>query len=929
MSADPNAALDRARRIALTILGEVRQPTPADLDGAIAGAIAAMTVNGPTIDPVALRRRLSADISVFVGESAVLEDPDADHRPWLDARRTEIEWSFWKAYRDHTARNVPPTVIRSLDRLTDEVLGLMEDPSREGPWDTRGMVVGSVQSGKTSNYTALICKAADAGYNFIVVLAGLHNSLRSQTQARLDEGFLGLDSRLSLTNSQTRAIGVGGGGRRHPSVTTLTSSEELGDFSIQVASRVAGRIDEQSRPVLLVVKKHKRILENLIAWITQTNGQHDPDTGRAVVRRFPLLVIDDEADNASVNTRDDDPGGDEETDPTVINRLIRTLLHSFDRSALVSYTATPFANIFIDGDQPHSIYGEDLFPRSFIIQIKPPSDYIGPARVFGIPAAEDPDGDGDPGLPVIRLLADNEEWLPTGHRKDTTPSALPASLREALKAFLLVCAARAARGQINVHNSMLIHVTRFVDVQSLICDEVQDEIDALRQRITGGDTQLASDLERLWHDDFEPTSSEFPEDLRSTPVTWAEVLAQLPAASGRIRVLQINGTARDALSYSDHPDGVSVVAIGGDKLSRGLTLEGLSISYYLRASRMYDTLMQMGRWFGYRPGYADLIRIYTTDELVSWYRDITIAAEELNGKFREMARVGSRPTRFSLYVRHSPAGLLVTANAKMRSGRKMLLSFSDDVIETIGFPPDEKMQRENSDLVERFLIAATADAKAESSRDRHHQWVEVRGEQVAAMLDAWHASDRAQKARGPLLARFIRDCIPRSQLTDWTVVLIDNSSADQSVRFAGMDVGLTTRAPYYGRKAGRPIPPPGADYAIRRLGDKEHETLDLTPDELARARADQAALQQAARQRAVDSGDEPDRVKEPSIGPCARRQRPASRGLMVLYLLDPANTLFAGALAQIPAFLVSFPVIADAPRIEYIIPRRYWEQEAG
>jgi Z1 domain len=929
VSTDLGGSLEWARRVALTILGEVRQPTPADLDNAIAGAIAAGSIQGLTIDAGALHRRLSGDIAVFVGASAVLDDPDADHRPWLDACRGRVDfWRFWEAYRDHMARNVPDRVVRSLDRFTDDILGRLEDPHREGPWDTRGMVVGSVQSGKTSNYTGLICKAADAGYNFIVVLAGLHNSLRSQTQARLDEGFLGLDSRPAVTGSQTSAIGVGAGGRRHPAVTTLTSSEERGDFSVAVASRLASRIDERSPPVLLVVKKNRIILENLINWVTQNNGRVDPDTGRVVVRGFPLLVIDDEADNASVNTKDDDPGGDEETDPTTINRLIRTLLNSFERSALVSYTATPFANIFIDGELPHTAYGEDLFPRSFIIQLPPPTNYIGPARVFGIPAAEDPEGIGDPGLAVIRVLADNEAWLVTGHRKDAVPAAIPPSLREALRAFILVCAARAARGQVGVHNSMLIHVTRFVDVQREVSEQVQDEVDSLRQRISGGDADLLAELEGLWTDDFLATTAAVEPALRGGEITWRDVRAQLPGAAGRIRVMEINGSARDALTYSDHPDGISVIAIGGDKLSRGLTLEGLSVSYYLRASKMYDTLMQMGRWFGYRPGYGDLIRIYTTGELVAAYRDITIAAEELNGKFREMARVGSKPTRFALYVRSSPAGLLVTAPAKMRSGRKMFVSFSEDVIETIGFPADTGLQRGNARAVELLLRAETAAGSAFPPAGHRHRWGPVRGEQIAIMLDSWHSGARAQKARGPLLAQFIRDRIRHHDLTDWTIILISSSAATHVVEFADLDVGLTVRAPYDGRGP-RQEPPPGADYNIKRLGDQRIETLDLDADEQRRAEHAQSTQHEAAIARAIERGEDPSLVRRPAIGPLARQIRPPSRGLLVLYLLDPAGTTLEGIVEYVPGFLVSFPRIEGARGIEYVIPRRYWSQEAG
>jgi len=927
MTIDNDAALDRARRIALTLLAEHRQPTPEHLSDAVGAAVAATMHYGTPIDPDVLRRRLAGDISVFVGDAAVLFDPDADHRPWLDAKRSSIDWRFWNAYADHTSRRVPRDVVRSLDRITDDVLDRFEDPTRPGPWDTRGMVVGSVQSGKTANYAGLICKAADAGYNFIVVLAGLHNSLRSQTQARLDEGFLGVDSRLSVAGGQTRRLGVGAGGRVHPSVQTLTSSDERGDFSIQVASRLAARIDRDSRPYLLVIKKNKRILENLINWISQSNADRDPSTDRLVIRGFPLLVIDDEADNASVNTNDP---YDDDTDPTAINGLIRQLLHSFDRSALVSYTATPFANIFIDGESSSAIYGEDLFPRSFIIQIPPPTNYIGPARVFGISPAEDPDGIGSPGLPVTRLLTDNEEWLATGHRRDAIPGPLPDSLKEALRAFVLVCAARAERGQIDVHNSMLVHVTRFVDVQRLAVEQIRDELESITTRVAGADPAMLEELRSLWEGDFEKYEPDFPKELRGPSVRWQEVAARLTSATARIRVLEINGTARDALTYADHPDGVSVVAVGGNKLSRGLTLEGLSISYYLRASRMYDTLMQMGRWFGYRPGYADLIRIYTTEELVDWYSDITVAAEELNGKFREMARVGSKPTQFALYVRQSPAGLLVTAQSKMRSSRTMWLTFSGDVIETIGFPGNPEIERQNANALEGLLRAQTAAGRrvsAETGKQGHPRWREVPGEAVAAALESWKTLPRAQKAQGSLLARFIRDRIPHGQLTSWTVVLIDNSSAARRATFADIDIGLTVRAHYAGRGVPPVIPQPGEPYTIRRLGDQTHEVLDLDAEQRGEAEHLRHFAYQGKRDTARAEGNDPDEVKRPAIGPFARQVRDESRGLLVLYALDPTNTGLDGAIDAVPAWLVSFPVIADSPTITYSIPARYVDFE--
>jgi hypothetical protein len=916
-----NDALDIAYRMAITILDASASPDMEDLERALDGAIeGARAMGHADIDRDALRRWVEESRSIFVGTSSTLAD-DSDHQPWLDRRRGEIDWRFWEAYRRwQLARGLGAGVTARLDEITDDVLGRLEDPERSGGWDRRGLIVGQVQSGKTSNYTGLICKAADAGYKLIVVLAGLHNSLRSQTQHRLDEGFLGLDSRTFILNGArgaTRHIGVGVGGARHPAAWTMTSSEERGDFNRRVAGQIAGRLGGD--PVLLVVKKNASVLRNLIEWITTANGRRDPETGRLIVGDLPVLVIDDEADNASVNTREIDVETDEdgnvisETDPTTINRLIRQLLHSFEQRAYVGYTATPFANIFID--EPEAVspaWGEDLFPRSFIVRIPPPSNYVGPVEVFGISAADDPQGTERDPQPVIRFVADTDDWLPIPHRKDFTPGALPPSLHQAIRSFLLVCAARAARGDRNVHNSMLVHVTHYVAVQGLVSAQISDELITLKDRLRYGDgsgaAQLRDELRGLWERDFIPTSKRMAE----APPDWSAVDSELADAAARVRVLEINGSAGEVLEYIDHPDGVSVIAVGGNKLSRGLTLEGLSVSYYLRASKMYDTLMQMGRWFGYRPGYVDLCRLYTTAELVDYYRDITVANEELLAKFDEMAAVNGTPKDFALYVRTSPSGLLVTARAKMRSGRVIQLSYSGDVTETINFVRDAGAQNENLAHLGSWLIQQVEAGRSHrrSERGGNLIWERIPGEEVARLLDGWRTAPNARRALTDPMAKYIRARLRQDELSAWTVAVINNTTASVHVRLAGERVGLTTRALY----------PPGSTsktYDIRRLLSPTDERLDLSADELERALRDTLRLWEQGGIRTAQRPTAPN-------GPAVRRVRPPQRGLLLLYLLDPAEAPLPGVEA-IPALGVSFPESPNAQPIEYMIPARYWE----
>ena len=340
----------------------------------------------------------------------------------------------------------------------------------------------------------------------------------------------------------------------------------------------------------------------------------------------------------------------------------RRLLRTFEKSAYLAYTATPFANIFIDEDEETDSFGEDLFPRSFIVSLRPPSNYTGVVRVFGLDADVTAGIEADAGIPAIRTVADNEAWLPDKHKKDWIPGDLPASLVEATNAFLLATAARRARGQLG-HNSMLVHVTRFTAVQAHVQRSLSDHISLLRSRIRyGGDDSTASpwpSLRALWERDFIPTTRA----LMSRPdlvtevgreVGWEEIRNILPDVLDELQLRTMNGTSEDSLAYTESLQPLTVIAVGGDKLSRGLTLEGLTVSYYLRASKMYDTLMQMGRWFGYRPGYLDVCRLYTTDELASWYRDIAVANEELLREFDYMVALGKTPKDYGLRVRAHP-----------------------------------------------------------------------------------------------------------------------------------------------------------------------------------------------------------------------------------------------------------------------------------
>ena len=667
------------------------------------------------IDEKELFNKIESLHSVTIEEDARILDDASNHQEWFNPTtsrplKRDFEWHFWDHYREYLIhwKHRSSTMVNALDRFSSLLLSRIEDPERAAPWDRRGMVVGNVQSGKTENYTALITKAADAGYKLFIILAGVHNSLRSQTQERLNEEFLGYDLEVvQKVTGQERRIGVRRMFPAHRIVNTLTSNAQNGDFRTAIANNAGITPSPTGDPIILIVKKNVTILKNLINWAT-TLG-YTTSSGAKIVKEIPLLLVDDECDFASVNTKkpEKDEHGRivEEWDPARTNGLIRRLLRSFEKSVYVGYTATPYANIFIHKNEPHPVYGEDLFPKHFLISLPQPSNYLGPEEVFGLKGDTDRAIEPAEPLPLVEIVKDTEDIIPGSHKSSLEVSALPGSLKEAIKAFILVCAARLVRMTGVPHNSMLVHVTRFTRVQSQVKQLVEDELRTLTGRIMSGTDDLA-DFRNIWEKKFMTTSLKMInrgfKDARVE--NWKDIRDELYSAIKVIRVKGINGEIGDTLDYRTanrltrerleknetvpwNERGVSVIAIGGDKLSRGLTLEGLSVSYYLRAARMYDTLMQMGRWFGYHTGYEDLCRIYTTGELVEWYSHIALANRELRNDFEYMEAIGSTPETFGLKVRSHPGRLTITSAGKSRAAERMLITFAGNLVQTIVFDP--------------------------------------------------------------------------------------------------------------------------------------------------------------------------------------------------------------------------------------------------
>ena len=373
----------------------------------------------------------------------------------------------------------------------------------------------------------------------------------------------------------------------------------------------------------------------------------------------------------------------------------------------------------------------------------------------------------------------------------------------------------------------------------------------------------------------------------------------------------INGSAREALDYWDHSDGMSVIAIGGDKLSRGLTLEGLSVSYYLRTSRMYDTLLQMGRWFGYRPGYVDLCRLYTSGELRESYEHITMATEELRQEFDLMAARGMSPREFGLRVRSHPAGLMITAAGKMRNGTRMTVSYSGDISETISFDRNPAVNRRNHERFEAFIRSL---GPVQANPSGNHVWHDVGGSRIADLMEELAVHPGSRKARGDYLAGYIRGQNGRGALERWTVALISNPRGD-AVELGGLSVRPVRRTEHLSDHSDA-----ASVYRIRRLVSPTDEMIDLDDDQYRRA------LERTVEEYENDPAGNRHRVRptRPS-GPKIREVRDHGRGLLLIYPLQQGD----GDGLPFVGFAASFPHAVDDTPVEYLVNSVYWQEELG
>jgi hypothetical protein len=801
--------LQSARAIAHTLLQAHQGQITDDVLITVIDKVSAINiVEGQTYDKQELFEILRADFSIGKGEITILSE---DVEPWLKDEKVNINFELWNRYKLYMAKNDPSFPINDLDDFTDKILDKCVNPKKQGSWDRRGMVVGHVQSGKTSNYVGLINKATDAGYKVIIIIAGTISSLRRQTQERIDSGYIGRNSSAFIREKENKIVGVGNyvvGTDIYSLTSAYYKSGDEGDFSQAVANRL--NIPIGKNPVVFVIKKNKSILENLIDWFSKDVNAKAVD-GLPKLFDVPALIIDDEADAASVNT------AKTIDEAKTINKLIRVLINLFNQSTFIGYTATPYANLFIPQEFNEDItavvkeknykIGRDLFPKDFIINIKAPTNYIGAAKIFGFEnfnqefTKEPLDifrniDDADPIFKVnVSPLRQYERWDShdiTAYDKERLPDYLPQSLESAIKSFILTCAIRRVRGHENKHNSMLIHVALLVKWIDRVARLVNEKTKEYKDAIQSEDEALLNELKEIYELDFLPTTQNVLENLDYTDIrikqhSWKVVKKELKKAVLKIDVRAVHGIRSttnleyhniEEIDYSRHENGLSVIAVGGSRLSRGITLEGLSISYYIRTTRMYDSLMQMGRWFGYRPGYVDLCRLYTTNLIFEWFNHITMATEEMRNDFDEMTATHQRPKDFRLKVRNHHGLLTITSLNKLYFAEDIEISFSGENPQTYCLLKTKTAIENNFNILKTLVSTIgfpSKENRIETSKGkiRYLFYPNTSIDKLCSFIDSYKIEQPS--INNATLSEYIKTQSKTNKIKVWSICIVSNT----------------------------------------------------------------------------------------------------------------------------------------------------------
>ena len=802
---------------------------------------------------------LLTKIDTGIGKNLKLIDDKTDHLDWLP-NADKSDWYYSERFLKHLSqkKSYGPMSAKEISDSADEILALLENPKRQGHWRRQGLVFGNVQSGKTSSYSALINKAVDAGYKYIIVLGGLNKNLRSQTQIALEENFSGLKTP-TRKDSSTGPVGVGNipvDSDKNLDVTVFTSRADNGDFKKSDVTRSQSMSINEEQPRLFVVKKNvsplKYLLQYLFTKIKDEDGINEP-----------LLLIDDECDNGSVNTKDRDK------DPTRFNAYIRAILSLFNRSAYVAYTATPFANIFInpakskfkiyfDGDVvkdedgnalweskggktvkkiekiEKEIEDSDLFPRDFVIILKDNNAYVGAKKLFNIPDDLDEKKDVE-ALPVVKTTEQllnydpqleklERDWIPLKHKQthtfeyDGDEREMSPTLEYAIKCFILSIAARNERFNDETdHNTMLVNVTNWNRTQQQIFELVENKLLEITDGIKGNFLDCIEDLKNIWEKDFQNTTKELNDLILNNlisvnhqntfqEISWSQIEKRLKSEkiTKEISVQKVYGNNKDVLLYEDYRDtGLNLIAVGAIKLSRGLVLENLTVSYFKRPAKQYDTLLQMGRWFGYRPNYLDLCRLIIDDNLLTRFERSAWASETLKKDFKEMIKHKGNPSNWGHRVRtySDVEDLIPTSKNKMLSATSYNLSFDGKRKETTRWSIENDDISNNINFFKDLIRNIENYQNLGNKDDKLHIWRNNKSEKILSFLNKYNYPAGIEKnAKLNEIIEYINQCNVQGKLKNWDI-FVKGKKNSKEFQVDDFNFSLLKREPFSGRSA--------------------------------------------------------------------------------------------------------------------------------
>ncbi len=808
---------------------------------------------GDLIDALIQEHKEENDVETLAA-SILTSDKNKNKATWY--KKVDSPESRWGKLKNVLRSGSKPwrdEHINDLDEQSDLVLRNIAAPN--GPAGIyKGLVLGYVQSGKTANFSASIAKAIDQGYKIIIVLGGLYNNLRSQTERRL---------RKELIKPHEDGVGT----------ICLTDATDKGDFKAPRGIQPANLLKSKS-PVFCVIKKNKSPMTSFLKWFEDV----DPE----LLKKSPVLIIDDEADQASVNSNDP------EQDRTSINELLVKMLAFFSESTVtnyIGYTATPFANIFIDAQDK-----VDIYPEDFIISLTPPNAYNGTEKLFGR-ASIDGDG-GKAGLDIFRFIQPEEVEL-IKHIGDEAD--LPPSLKYAIDSYFLACSERILRGQKNEHMTMLIHTSHKKDDHKGMCKIVNEYIRYAKTAYKS-DPKYQAELQGIWESDFVKTTNSQFEEQKINDFDRVHYALEIFFQDFLDETIMENSDSITRLDFAAH-DTIWAIIVGGNTLSRGLTVEGLTVSYFMRTSKQYDTLLQMGRWFGYRSGFLDLTRVFVTHEMHSNFFFLATVESEIRDDIEQMAINGERPIDVSIKVRDHEK-LVITGRKTLKNNSVFSArTYSGSKVQARYIFPDNKViNSENHKVIESLVYKLTSEGKLSKELYSGHSncllYRNVDPSEVIQFLRNFHISQEDKKSRIELFGPYVEKLNQRDELTDWSIVVHSRKEVDdlREINIDGNKIYSLDRklAPRLSSLEDTSVHPLGQLMAQR---DEIIDMKDLLGDTF---------------ERSLDDNEEGMTYKK------VRKKRPKERGLLIIYPLYTHHNMPKDELQKIKDNPSKSPIVSES-----------------